>query len=181
MFPHFPPTKILDSIILMHLVKEGPQHGYALTSSIEENIGWKPSQTAVYNSLKSMENENIVSVEERIESGRVQKIYSITNEGKKQIEKIKERMKKQMRNNLSRIFAIAQIVGDIENIEESKALQTSIQNSFENMKEIAEITFLLLPEEPKETQKILENTIVSLKSIAKKHEIELEVKEDNPA
>ncbi|NPE07945.1 MAG: PadR family transcriptional regulator [Asgard group archaeon] len=64
MFPIFSPTKILDSLILMQILREGPLHGYALSNCIEEKFGWKPSQTAIYNSLKSMENENLVTSEE---------------------------------------------------------------------------------------------------------------------
>ena len=38
MKPIFSPTKMLDSLILMQIVFEGPQHGYALAASIEEDL-----------------------------------------------------------------------------------------------------------------------------------------------
>ena len=98
----FSPTKMLDHLILMQLIKEGPLHGYALAAAFEEHFGWKPSQTAVYNALKSMESENLVTAEERIEKGRAQKIYAVTEKGQKHYEETLEIMRKQMMKNFSR-------------------------------------------------------------------------------
>jgi DNA-binding PadR family transcriptional regulator len=173
MFPIFSPTKILDSLILMQIVREGPLHGYALSSLIEEKFGWKPSQTAIYNSLKSMESENLVTSEEKIEKGRVQKIYSITKEGRKAFEETHQQLRKQMMRNFSQFFSYVQMLGDIENREESKAFQKRIQTILENMKDISRMTLFLLREAPEETQKIVENTLTSLKELAKKYNVQL--------
>lgn len=173
MFPIFSPTKILDSLILMQILREGPQHGYALSNNIEEKFGWKPSQTAIYNSLKSMEGENLVTSEERIEKGRVQKVYSITEEGRTNCEETHRLMRKQMMKNFSQIFAFVQMLGEIENREESEAFQKKIQEILENMKEISRLTLLLLREAPEETKKIVETTLASLKEIATKYKIQL--------
>ncbi|MFW9923037.1 MAG: PadR family transcriptional regulator, partial [Candidatus Thorarchaeota archaeon] len=105
MFPIFSPTKILDSIILMQIVIEGPQYGYALSSIMEEKFDWKPSQTTVYNSLKSLENDELVTVEERIEKGRVQKIYSITEKGRKHFLEMHQELKKLMKKNFSQFIS----------------------------------------------------------------------------
>lgn len=177
MFPIFSPTKILDSLILMQIVREGPLHGYALSNCIEEKFGWKPSQTAIYNSLKSMENENLVTSEERIEKGRVQKIYSITKQGRKSFEETHRIMRKQMMKNFSQFFSYVQMLGDIENREESEAFQKRVQTILENMKNISRLTLFLLREAPKETEKIIENTLTSLKEIASKYDIQLELEE----
>lgn len=177
MFPIFSPTKILDSLILMQILREGPLHGYALSNCIEEKFGWKPSQTAIYNSLKSMENENLVTSEERIEKGRVQKIYSITKQGRKSFEETHRMMRKQMMKNFSQFFSYVQMLGDIENREESEAFQKRVQTILENMKDISRLTLFLLREAPKETEKIVENMLTSLKKIASKYDIQLELEE----
>ena len=178
MIPFFTPTKILNSLILMQIVKEGPLHGYALTAAIEEKFGWKPSQTAVYNSLKSMENENMVSVEEKIEKGRVQKIYSITEHGQKYFEESRQKMKEQIMNNLSQLFSLAQMVNDIENLEESEVLQQSIQSIIKNIRAIFSLLLILIRTAPKETQVVIENTLKTLEKIAKNFDIQF-LEEEN--
>jgi DNA-binding PadR family transcriptional regulator len=175
MFPVFSLTKILDTIILMHLVKEGPLHGYALTAEIEKNTGWKPSQTAVYNSLKSMEAEELVASQEKIESGRVQKQYTITKKGKEFFDNKNYRMKEQMKKNLVRFFSFAQMVSelDTDNAKNTENLQEIIQLSMKSMKEISQIVFILLKEAPRETQIVIEASLTSLKKIAAENDIEL--------
>ncbi len=171
--PILPPTKILDSLILMEIVRKGPSHGYALANEIEEQFGWTPSQTAIYNSLKSMESSGWVSSEERIESGRVQKIYSITKEGEEHFEETHQIMKKQMMKNFRRFFSFMQMVGDIESSEESKAFQNRIHNALEKMKNISYLTLALLKEAPKETETAIEEYLTTLIKIAEKNSIEL--------
>jgi DNA-binding PadR family transcriptional regulator len=171
MFPVFSFIKVLDSLILLHIVKEGPLHGYALVSTIEENTGWKPSQTAVYNALKSMEEDGLVSSEERIEKGRVQKIYSITEQGQQVFNESKELMKKHLMKNLSQFYSFAQMVGNVESRDESKALQQRIQSVFENMKRLSNLTIKLLREDPKRTLEFTEKTLDSLKKVAEEYGI----------
>lgn len=176
----FSPTKILDSLILMQLVIEGPLHGYALMASIEDKFGWKPSQTAIYNSLKSMENENLVSVEERIEKGRAQKIYSLTEKGRMFCEETHNKMKEHMTRDFSQLLSLVQMVSDIENIDESKKFQLQIQSILENMKQIPHLAILLLRKAPKETQTVIENTISALKKLAIKYDVQfLDEKDTN--
>ncbi len=177
MFPIFSPTKILDSLILIQIIREGPLHGYALSLLIEEKFGWKPSQTAIYNSLKSMETEELVSSEERIEKGRVQKIYSITEQGRKSFEETHQLMRKQMTENFSQFFSFIQMLGDFATREESEAFQEKIQAVLENMKDITLLTLRLLREAPEETPKIIENTLASLKEIASKYNVQLNLEE----
>ncbi len=172
MKPIFSPTKMLDSLILMQIVIEGPQHGYALALSIEEDFGWKPSQTAVYNSLKSMESEELVMVEEKIESGRVQRIYSVTKKGREVFRETGRRMREHMIRNMSHFYSFMQKVGSIENLEESEALQRKIHAMFGNLRRISHLTLMLQREAPKETQEVIENTLTSLEKIAKKFDIE---------
>lgn len=172
MKPIFSPTKMLDSLILMQIVFEGPQHGYALASSIENDFGWKPSQTAIYNSLKSMESEELVKAEEKIESGRVQRIYSITKKGREVFKERGKRMREHMMKNMSQFYSFMQKVGDVVTMEESESYQKRIHTILENLRRISHLTLMLQREVPKETQEIIENTLASLKKIAKKQDID---------
>ncbi|MCK5184414.1 MAG: hypothetical protein KAQ95_08920, partial [Candidatus Heimdallarchaeota archaeon] len=117
--------------------------------------------------------------EERIEKGRVQKIYSITKQGRKSFEETHRMMRKQMMKNFSQFFSYVQMLGDIENREESEAFQKRVQTILENMKDISRLTLLMLREAPKETEKIIENTLTSLEEIASKYDIQLEEKSDD--
>ncbi|NHK30291.1 MAG: hypothetical protein FK730_02995 [Asgard group archaeon] len=178
MNPIFSPTKMIDSLILMQLVKEGPLHGYALTSCMEEKFGWKPSQTAVYNSLKAMENKKFVKAEERIESGRVQKIYTITKQGQQFFNETQQLMNERMKRNFTHIFSIAQMISEIENLEESETFQLKIHTILENMEKISHLLLPLVREAPNETQTIIEKTYTSLKKIATKYNIQFKEEEN---
>jgi len=172
MKPIFSPTKMLDSLILMQIAIEGPMHGYALAASIEEDFGWKPSQTAVYNSLKAMENEEFVKAEEKIESGRVQRIYSITKKGRDVFKENRKRMRDHMMKNMTQFYSFMQKVGDAVTLEESEILQKRVHTILGNLRRISHLTLMLQIESPKETQEIIENTLESLRKIAKKFNIE---------
>ena len=67
---------MLHHMILFHLANEGPMHGYGLAAKIEERGGWKPSQTSIYNALKTLKNNGLVLAEEKIENGRAQIVYT---------------------------------------------------------------------------------------------------------
>jgi DNA-binding PadR family transcriptional regulator len=178
MTPIFSPTKILDSLILMQIVKDGPLHGYALTACIEETFGWKPSQTAVYNSLKEMENNNFVVSEEKIEHGRAQKIYSITEEGRQFFDETRQKLQTRIRNVFHQMFAFAQLVTEIENEDESEIFQERIQNTLENMEKITFMISDLMRIAPKETQTVVENTFSSLKDLASKFDLNYQEEEN---
>jgi len=170
----FSPTKILNSLILISIVSKGPLHGYALTTFIEERMGWKPSQTAVYNSLKSMEQENLVTSEEKIENGRVQKIYSITPKGQQVFDETHKQMKENMMKSFSKFLSFAQMVSEIEDSDESEIMHQSIQSIRENMIGISQLIVSLLREAPKEVLGVLEDTQTSLRKIAEKCNIKIE-------
>jgi DNA-binding PadR family transcriptional regulator len=174
MNPMFSHIKILDSLILMQLIKEGPLHGYVITTLLEENFGWSPSQTAIYNSLKSMENQEFVSVQERIEKGRAQKIYTITKKGRQFFEAQSQKLKDRLMKNFKRFFSIAQMVGDIEYEEDSEIFRNQIQPCLQKMEEILLILIALLRVAPEEAHNLIQNTHTSVEKIAKKHGIEIQ-------
>lgn len=168
-----PPKKVLDSLLLMQIVTKGPAHGYALANDIEERVGWVPSQTAIYNSLKAMESEGIVTSEERIESGRVQKIYSATKKGKELFKETHQNMKRMIMKNFRRFFSLMEMIGDIESSEESKVSQKRIHSTLEEIKRIPFLTLTLLKEAPEETVEVVEEYLNTLMKIAEKKKIKL--------
>ena len=168
-----PAHKVLDSLLLMQIVHDGPSHGYALGVAIEEKFGWKPSQTAIYNSLRSLEAEGFVTFEEKIESGRAQKIYKVTRKGKDAFEETHQNMKKNMMKNFRRTISLMQMIENIESSDESKAYQLRIHNALENMKLAGDLTLVLLREVPEETVKVMAEYLSALKKIAEKYEIEI--------
>lgn len=173
MFPIISPTKILDNLILLIIVRKGPQYGYALTSTFEEKSGWKPSQTAIYNSLKSMENDRLVDVEERIEKGRAQKIYSATKKGRQYFDTIHQNMRQFMMESFSQFFSFVQMISEIDNVEESEIYQQSAKSIISSLKTIFQILPLISRDAPNETKNVLENAKESLRKIALANEIEL--------
>lgn len=50
MQPILSPAKILDPLILMQIVHNGPSHGYALSIDIEERFGWNSVHSPSFNS-----------------------------------------------------------------------------------------------------------------------------------
>ena len=167
----FPPFKFLNTIVVITLAKKGPMHGYALTSEIEDKLGLKPSQTAIYNILKSLEETGVVTSEERIENGRVQKIYTITSKGLTLHEEHKKRFKAQ----IAKMSAL--VTGAIENMHENSA-QTELHTLFQDLRQFPLLVMTLINPLPKETQEIISTAVKSLSDLAKAHNIPLPSKDE---
>jgi len=170
----FSPKKIIESLVLSLLIKEGPLHGYALTIAIEEKFGWKPSQTAIYNTLKSLGRQQAVTFEERVEKGRAQKIYSITEKGHNQMVNAKKEMVSVMGKRLSQMMSIMQDFSEMEDTNVSHDIQKCKEMSGKNMDLIPFYVFKLMHVAPEETRKILEATLVSLKDLAVQYKVNFE-------
>jgi DNA-binding PadR family transcriptional regulator len=74
---------------LLAVLAEQPMHGYDLIRELEERSGgmWRPSPGSVYPTLQMLEDEGLVSVEER--DGK--KVYTLTDAGREEVERRKER------------------------------------------------------------------------------------------
>lgn len=70
---------------LLSILSEGPGHGYEIIQRIEEKTGgaWKPSPGSVYPTLQMLQDEGLVTVEER--DGK--RIFSLTDEGRTESER----------------------------------------------------------------------------------------------
>ena len=68
------------------LLSEEPKHGYDLMKELEETLGRKISTSQVYPFLKLLEKNRLIKIEEIGE--REKKIYQLTKNGKKFVNKI---------------------------------------------------------------------------------------------
>ena len=167
----FKPTRIIHSIILSRIILHGPLHGYALANAIEDHLGWKPSQTAIYNTLKTLQSEGAVTVEERIEKGRVQKIYAITETGKTAFLDARENMKSQMGEKFAQLLTLMQNFTDFDNNQNIEAWKETHGSVNKDMDLISTYFVRLLKVAPEDVHQILTNTTSSLKDLANKHNI----------
>jgi DNA-binding PadR family transcriptional regulator len=160
----------------------GSIHGYALAASLEQNFGWKPSQTAVYSTLKGLEIEKAVSVEEKIEKGRVQKIYSITDYGKEMLDENKDRIQSQMMKKLSQLVIFMENFSDIGEFQDFESVQSSFKKLMKDVIQISHSILSLYKVIPEETTKFVEATISTLNKMATDNNVEFcdfETKLDN--
>jgi len=74
---------------LLALLGEKPMHGYDLIRELEERSGgfWRPSPGSIYPTLQMLEDEGLVTSEER--DGK--RVYSITDAGRAELEARRER------------------------------------------------------------------------------------------
>lgn len=74
---------------LLTLLADEPMHGYDLIRVLEERSGgaWRPSPGSIYPTLQLLEDEGLVTSEER--DGK--RVYTITDAGRAELEERKER------------------------------------------------------------------------------------------
>jgi DNA-binding PadR family transcriptional regulator len=76
-------------IALVALLEDKPMHGYDLIRELEERSGgaWRPSPGSIYPTLQMLEDEGIVTSEER--DGK--RVFSITESGKAELKERRAR------------------------------------------------------------------------------------------
>ena len=168
----FSPSKFLHSLILFHINRVGAIHGYALAASLEQNFGWKPSQTTVYSTLKGLETDKAVSVEEKIENGRVQKIYSITNYGKEILEDNNEKIQSHMMKKLSQLVIFMENFSDLGEFHDFESVQTSFKKLMKDVIQISHSILSLYKVIPEETTKFVKNSLSILNQMANENDVE---------
>ena len=135
-----------DKIILGFLVKSSLT-GYGLKKIMEESTDFffNTSLGSIYPAFKKLENKNFVTVEEKIEHGRVKKIYTITEKGRTyfqewlkqspEISKVKEEalLKIFFFSNLPKKERFKQIDGYLSKLESKiSALEKTRENFCDN-------------------------------------------------
>lgn len=96
----------ISALILMVLERE-TCHGYKLKKAIEErtlNV-WKVPSSTLYTVLKDMFVNELISFTEEQESGRIRKVYTITDKGKELLKMMLEKIS-MMRKSISSIISI---------------------------------------------------------------------------
>lgn len=74
---------------LLAVLEERPMHGYDLIRELEQRSGgmWRPSPGSIYPTLQMLEDEGLVTAEER--DGK--RVYSVTDAGRVELESRRER------------------------------------------------------------------------------------------
>ena len=71
----------LRYIIVLHILKTRPMHGYGIISLIRKNFGIYLGPSSVYPLLKDLENWDYVESEWNIKRYRPRKVYKLTTQG----------------------------------------------------------------------------------------------------
>lgn len=79
--------------IVLKMLSVTPMHGYKLASEIESFFGKKPSNGALAPLFDHLEQEDLVTSMDTVESGKYKKIYSLTSKGKNYLKESVEKMK----------------------------------------------------------------------------------------
>lgn len=158
------PQKLLQKFILEVLNERGAMHGYALSAELEQ-LGWKSSQTAVYNVLRALEAEEAVCLEERKENGRLQKIYSITPAGKAKMEAGQKKMRDEMLKLTAMIIGMLQGIGRNDDRDELRSAMVDFWN-------FAKMALMVLRTAPEECHAIISTAFASIRQLAEEKHIQ---------
>lgn len=82
------PTRASLNYLVLMLLRSSPKHGYMLLQDIERHTegGWKPSHSAIYKLLNSLEDEGFIQSWEEKDGERARRVYKITDNGEKLID-----------------------------------------------------------------------------------------------
>jgi len=88
----YDPVKVRLRFIVLALLAVKPSHGYELSKAIEEvTLGTlKASPGSLYPVLRELSNEGLVEERVEVESGRLRKVYQLTEKGWDELAKIIE-------------------------------------------------------------------------------------------
>ncbi len=77
-----PSRASLNYFVLM-LLRTTPKHGYMLMQDIERHTQghWRPSHSAIYKLLNSLESEGFITSREEKDGERARRVYQISEEG----------------------------------------------------------------------------------------------------
>lgn len=85
---------------LLRQIADKPAHGYDLIRSIGTKTGgaWRPGPGSIYPILKELVSEKFIKEKASNESGRSQRVYQVTSEGRKYLDNSHDMMMKAGRN-----------------------------------------------------------------------------------
>jgi DNA-binding PadR family transcriptional regulator len=82
------PTRASLNYLVLMLLRSSPKHGYMLLQEIERHTegGWKPSHSAIYKLLNSLEEAGSITSWEEKDGERSRIVYKITEDGERLLE-----------------------------------------------------------------------------------------------
>ncbi len=87
-------------LYIMHKIADAPAHGYDILREIESKTegSWRPGPGSIYPILKELVSEGFIKAESPKRAGTSQRVYEITLDGRKFLEKYKDIPEKMGRN-----------------------------------------------------------------------------------
>jgi len=106
------------SILILLILKKHPCHGYLIIKEIKKHTQgvWNPSVSTMYPLLDSLKNKGLIKYTEKIESGRLKKIYEITTKGENTLKILLQKLQKMIDSMVSTVFSTLGFPGDINNL-----------------------------------------------------------------
>jgi DNA-binding PadR family transcriptional regulator len=74
---------------ILHHASRAPVYGSWMLGELERH-GYDLSYGTLYPALHKMEEEGLLSREDRVENGRVRKYYTATDKGERELERVRE-------------------------------------------------------------------------------------------
>ncbi len=96
-----------NTLLILLVLEKKPSHGYLICKEISKHtLGvWNPSISSMYPLLESLKNRNLVECTENIESGKLRKIYKLTQKGKDLLKLLIQKLKKLIDAIVSLVFS----------------------------------------------------------------------------
>lgn len=123
-----------NNLLILLVLEKKPSHGYLICKEISKHtLGvWNPSISTMYPLLESLKNRDLVKCTEDIESGKLRKIYKLTQKGKDLLKILIQKLKKLTDVIFSLIFSTMVLSEDstfseIESIEEFIIYPTALK------------------------------------------------------
>ncbi|MEM1589278.1 MAG: PadR family transcriptional regulator [Candidatus Bathyarchaeia archaeon] len=88
-------TKNLLDIQILRLINKQPTWGYKIKKQIEAMSGLKIRHGALYPLLRKLENKGLITSQKQQLGGRIRKVYTMTEKGKKYLNIFYNMMKEQ--------------------------------------------------------------------------------------
>lgn len=89
----------LTQLLILLILKKGPQHGYELASMLEPIYNRRLSPGTIYPLLQRMENKEYIQSKSTVVSGRKRKTYVVTRLGRIAMDNAQESLKCIISNN----------------------------------------------------------------------------------
>ncbi len=111
-------------LLILHILAEGPKHGYGIMKELKNIIGHCPGSGAIYPQLHYLKAKGYVKVEDTVEGGRLVKVYTLTEKGREYLSSKEKELNETLR--LLRSVRELQEMGLAELVRRMRELATAI-------------------------------------------------------